>query len=181
MSLIEQALRRIKDPLVSQPAAPAAPPAAEAPKAAPPTAHSWPVTPPAPAAPQTAAGAAAPETRLTAVTAGLVFALTVLLAIGGTRWMTRALPNAHSPAQPQRPAAVRAAGSGTASLPSAPAESALALTGIVGGEGEHYAVINGVIVTVGEMIDGWTLMALTEQSATLRRRDEERTLRVPRS
>ncbi len=183
MSLIEQALRRIKDPVATQDAtAPvrpaAAPPTAGAPTPAP-TAHSWQVTPQHPAGPEQPASPSASDTRLTAVILGLVLALTFLLLIGGGRWIARTLPSRRLAVPDATAAPARAPASRQLQAP-APVEPQLVLTGVVAGGGEPYAVINGVIASVGETVDGWTLVAVTEQSATLRSRDEERTLRVPR-
>lgn len=179
MSLIEQALRRIKDPVATQDATAPVRPAAAAPTAGAPTpapsAHSWQVTPQHPAGPEQPTSPSASDTRLTAVILGLVLALTFLLLIGGGRWIASTLP-------PRRLVAAtptRAPASRQLQAP-APVEPQLVLSGVVAGGGEPYAVINGVIASVGETIDGWTLVAVTEQSATLRSRDEERTLRVPR-
>jgi hypothetical protein len=55
------------------------------------------------------------------------------------------------------------------------------ISGIVEGEGQSYAVINGAIVAVGERIGEFTLEEIANGAARLRRTDgSEVVLRVPR-
>lgn len=49
----------------------------------------------------------------------------------------------------------------------------LALNGIVEGRGEPLAIINGMILRVGESVSGATLLNIRGDEATLRWRDEE--------
>ena len=85
MSLIEQALRRIQDPLI--PAQQEAPPAKASRKADPHQAHSWTAAPS-----EASAGSAAPETTNSLVIVALaVLVLTGILVIGGAFWMGHVL------------------------------------------------------------------------------------------
>jgi hypothetical protein len=168
MSLIEEALRRVQDP-----AAPPPPAAAEAAK--PQAAHSWSVAP--------VAGARSTD-ALRPVAAGILLA-GVAAAIAAALWWSRTAPSATgapsavAPAGAAAPSAVQPATSGPAAA-AAPKEG-LVLSGVVLGGGEPYAVINGVIVALGEQIEGATLERVEEGAAILRgRKGETMTLRVPR-
>ena len=82
MSLIEEALRRIQDPLLAKHASAAQAPPKAAPAAAPPpVAHSWPTTLP-PSLPQVPSAV----NPLLAVSFS-VLALTAVIALGGTFWI----------------------------------------------------------------------------------------------
>jgi len=62
-----------------------------------------------------------------------------------------------------------------------PKEEELILTGIVEGGGEAYAVINGVIVGVGEQIKESTLLEIGKGKAKVRRPDgRETVLSIPK-
>ena len=200
MSLIEEALRRVQDPTVSgQSAPPLAPRKEQKPsKASVPSAHSWLPTP-QPATP--ARTAAAPQTHqaLMAV-AFTILALTATLITGGAFWMTRAAhktaggpapTTATAPATPAPASTQSPSGPNTTSpiaatlkavvaplLPNAPSKKTdeLQLTGIVEGIGEPYAVINGGIIAIGEPIGRFTLVAIRNGAATLRRDDGTETI-----
>ena len=190
MSLIEEALRRVQDPLLqkSATAAPQAPP--KKPAATPePPAHPWPMGSqfPSPAAP--------PVNPLLAVTL-TVLALTVLVVVGGALWMGRAIGTAPVPAQPAPavPAESRAESPGLTLQAEAPksqpliampwakgTEPEFTLSGVVEGPGESYAVINDLIVGIGEPVGNATLVRIAEGAVTLRRENgSEIVLRVPR-
>ena len=184
MSLIEEALRRMKEPLIPPAATKAKPPQEASPSQAPMAAHSWSQTPaPSPSQPATA-------TRLTPMTIVTlaVLVLTAALMIGGATWMWRTF-NGRMEAAPE-PSMV--ASPGTASRPesTAPARTTRAssdalsefkLTGIVEGLGDPYAMINGSIVAVGETIGNATLLDIDKGMVTLRLADgTETVLRVAR-
>ena len=207
MSLIEEALRRLQDPSL-RPAEPQAatktrstsepstadptgpapviqvPPAHDTAPAAP--AHSWSPLP---------GGAATPAQSPMSVLLALVAAVAVLtLALigGGIWWTSRMLSRAHEPGALRAmadiaapPGAALPAGHAPVAPPSGlaqtPATDTLMLSGVVEGDGESYAVINGSIVMVGERLGDFTLEAITDGSARLRGADgAEITLRVPR-
>lgn len=173
MSLIEEALRRVKDPLLQKGLHT---PPQTAPQAAPPQAHSWP----------TAQHQAqpAPSPRV-AVVIAVVTITAAALAILGTVWLiwraTSGRSAAHSTGipswastQPQTSAAHGPTVSGVQ-------VEEFALTGIVEGLGESYAVINGVVVRVGEQINRATVLDIADGTVTLRREDgTDVVLRVPR-
>ena len=64
--------------------------------------------------------------------------------------------------------------------PPEPKPPALKLSGIVRGAGEPVAIINDHIIQVGDSVEGATLVAVTEDSATLRWLDKELVLRTAR-
>ena len=180
MSLIEEALRRVKDPLVP-PATTAKPPQKAASAQAPATAHSWPTTPsPAPSQP----AAAAPAALLTMVTIAIL-GLTAALIFGGAIWMWRTLngnARVDSAAEPALnttvPRAQPASATPAVSTNSPPEFN---LTGIVEGSGEPYAVINGSIVATGETVGTATLLDIGQGTVTLRLANgKEAVLRVSR-
>lgn len=186
MSLIEDALRKVQDPITRiQPN-----PAAEAQNATrpstaePPAAHSW--TAPAPTHTR-----ATPRHPLNAllIVAAAVFALTIVLVIWGSVWIGRILGIADPTAVLSRRPHARQArpSSSTSTQPSTDSSADMelrqppfTLSGIVEG-GEPYAVINGKVVGVGEQIEGATVAEVADGSVTLRQQDgSELQLRVPR-
>ena len=185
MSIIEEALRRAQDPLTPKAQQPQAAVTEQKAPERRPTAHSWQAAPSSPTAPSTAS----PTAPLTAV-AVLVLILTVALVVGGAFWMGRTLatpPRAQAPSAPTA-AAAPAPAAGTAQ-PERPrmAETkkeqrvGLVLSGLVEGEGEAYAVINGLIVAPGERVGNATLEQIANGSVTLRDDDGRQIiLRVPR-
>ena len=196
MSLIEEALRRVQDPLLPAPGATAPSPkkqaAAPTPNAA--KVHSWASAPPA--APGRHAASPRPVNVLVTV-ALAVLALTVALIAGGAFWLGRTLNGAPA-SHPRAGVAANAAqprgatpwhfGSKTAASHTAdtepatpePAKEELVLSGIVEGLGEPYAVINGIIVGVGERVGELTLLEIAKGSVRLRRPDgSETVLRLP--
>ena len=191
MSLIEEALRRVKDPLVHPAATKAEKPRTAAPSQARPTAHSWSTTPaPSPSQP----AAASPITPLALATLA-VLGLTVALLVGGAAWIWRTFkgraPVATTPMSPgvaPEPATAAMSETTTPSKPAVPSRSATAatdpefhLTGVVEGSGDPYAVINGSIVGVGETVGTATLLGIAEGIVTLRLADGKDTvLRVER-
>ena len=196
MSIIEEALRRVQDPLLrpaKQPPAVAPQPQAAPQPPRPAPAHSW-EAPPARSVPSPSP-LPAQITPLTAV-AVAVLALTVALVIGGAFWMGRAIapgsqnaaPPPASPvtAQPRSAAPLvkveppaRAERPRTAKESGAPLD--LVLSGVVEGLGEPYAVINGLIVGIGERVADATLEEIANGSVTLRHDNGQKTiLRVPR-
>ena len=127
MSLIEEALRRLKDPRIPGEPTPQGP-----------APHSWPTSRPSAQAPNALLGATA-----------AIMALTAVFIAAGAFWMVRTLnptppplspvaaPPAPIPAvaEPPPPAPVAAAASEPAPEPSVPVKEPLMLTGIVEGEG----------------------------------------------
>ncbi len=195
MSLIEEALRRAKDPFIQPPPTPTPPKApAKTPKAQKPDqpqpVHSW---IPALAPPQTNSGTSLPSRvsfPLMGV-AAVVLCLALALLIGGIRWMWRTAPQRLSGSAPTVQHATTAAIEQTrlpANVPSTTASTqepgpkpALALSGIVGGLGQPYAVINGTIVSEGERVGTATLVEITKGAVRLRRDDgTDLVLTVPR-
>ena len=181
MSLIEEALRRVKDPLVP-PSTTVKAPRKAAPPQTPATAHSWPTTPASSASQPAAAASAALLTMVTIAILGL----TAVLIFGGAIWMWRTLngktrvesareettPDTTVPREGSAPAAL------AASTDSPPEFS---LTGIVEGSGEPYAVINGSIVAEGEAVGTATLLEIGEGTVKLRLANrKEAVLRVSR-
>jgi hypothetical protein len=54
----------------------------------------------------------------------------------------------------------------------------LALNGVVRGVGEPFAIINGIIVRLGETIEDATLLHVDSEIATLRRKGKDIVLRT---
>lgn len=187
MSLIEEALRRVKDPLVPPPSTKPKTPQKASPPPAMPAPHSWSTT--AASAPSQSTNS--PVTPLTLVTLA-VLGLTVALSLGGAVWMwnnfgsrlsVTATPTT-SEAVPE-PSSDKSPQAGSRQAPAAVARSAkvptgshpdFKLTGIVEGLGEPYAVINGSIVAEGETIGEATLLKIAEGTVTLRLADGKETL-----
>ena len=181
MSLIEEALRRIQDPLLTKHES-----GVQAPPKPAPAAHSWPTTPPLPLPP-----AAPPVVNPLLAVSFSVLALTAVIVIGGAFWIGHRVVMQPTPVvisePPDRPkpSERRAAPvvQPVAPTPETPAVSGngLTLSGIVEGMGESYAVINGLIVGVGEQVDGATLLEIASGTVRLRRADDsEVVLNVPR-
>lgn len=191
MSLIEDALRRVQDPVVTSNVPPAvAPPprpvAAPAPrlkptaKAAESAVHSW--------SPQVKARAVQEAPLFMAV---LVLGLTGVLAIAAAFWMGRRLKpsvaatassrpvEAMSPSPSSNAAAEIAVAQLAAPLPM----PAFTLSGIVEGLGQPCAMINAAIVCLGERVAGSqaTLVAIGDRAVTLEQADGSGvTLKLPR-
>ena len=186
MSLIEEALRRIQDPLLTKHAAHASAPP-ELKTEPPPAVHSWQTTPsPFPLPP-----AATPSVNPLLAVSFSVLALTAVIVIGGAFWIGHRVVMQPTPVvisePPDRPkpSERRAAPvvQPVAPTPETPAVSGngLTLSGIVEGMGESYAVINGLIVGVGEQVDGATLLEIASGTVRLRRENgREIVLSVPR-
>ena len=219
MSLIEEALRRLQDPLLptertaaapTRPAAPAAPATQVAAPPKPTLIHSWPTA----TSPAASTSLPAPRTALMIVAA--VALLLSLAVVFFTSWLQRreqpaevneatvssgsvesAIPSALSgpmeiapPAGVARPAgaahpatATKAPREGRETVGkkhAAPSHNPLILSGVVEGPGEHYALINGAVVAVGEHIEGFTLIEAAQGTARLRRPDgSQMLLHVP--
>ncbi len=188
MSLIEEALRRLKDPLITTtPEPPPTKPGAQ--KIAPQEAasiHPWSTTPSTPVVQQPAQ----PVTHALVAVAVAVLALTLALIIGGALWMKRTMgtmttPHPIDPIEEASPPPVRAPDGSLTTSPRAAMplskQNELILSGVAEGLGESYAVINGTIVRVGEQVQDATLMSVTNGVVTLRRADgKDVTLRVVR-
>ena len=194
MSLIEEALRRLKEPLISTPETPptskkAAPQQSAQQDAAP--AHSWSTASPATAVPPPPQ----PMTHALVAVAIAVLALTVVLIVGGTLWMKRTMgtaqprtaepspaisPSPTLPTQGTQPLELTSQPPKTRAGTSPSNQNDLVLSGVVEGLGEPYAVINSMIVRVGEQINDATLISVMNGVVTLRRTDgTDVTLRVP--
>ena len=164
MSLIEEALRRLKDPGI-----PGEPAPQDESRRQEPAAHSWPTSRPRPHAPNALLGATA-----------AILVLTAVFIAASTFWTVRTL---HSPPSPTPPAPISAVAELTppapaaaaapepAPEPSAPVKEPLTLTGIVEGEGKSYAVINGAVVGVGDQINGATLLNISSHIVRVREAD----------
>ena len=153
MSLIEEALRRVQDPVVKDMPWPT--------KSVPePLAKTSPVN----TLQKTSSLSLNRSLTLVAIT---VVILSVGLAVGAFVWGRRQ----SQPTAAPTPAPVMSSSS----------LAGLIVTGVVEGLGEPYAVINGAIVAVGERVREYTLLEITNGIARLRRADgEEVALRVPR-
>lgn len=162
MSIIEQALRRAQDSTTES--APAADTAQQ-------PAHSW-VGASLPASGPFASGGAPASQALPP--AALALGLAVLLAVGGV-WLSQKFSRGRS-----APAARATSVSPEATLRSRPAGGdPFVLNGVVEGAGEPYAMINGVIVAIGQRVKDFTLVSIGDGAATLRRDDgKETVLRV---
>jgi len=180
MSLIEEALRRVKGPLVP-PSTTAKtfrqPDAAQTPVAA----HSW-SAPPAPSPSQPAT--AGPAALLTMVTIAIL-GLTAALIFGGALWMWRTMQgnarieSAVGPAPGMTAPQAQSVSATPAASTNSPPE--FNLTGIVEGSGASYAVINGSIVAKGEPVGTATLLEIGQGTVTLRLANgKETVLRVSR-
>jgi hypothetical protein len=154
MSLIEEALRRLNDPLLKETAPPT-------PAGAPAPAHPWQVSPQTPSGSRPRALTANPL-QLVALSIGV---LTTTLLIGGAFWLGRILSGASTQA-----AAVSAAATAQETVPP-PQEPEPKLTGIVVGGGAPYAVINGTIAGLGDQVGAFRLQEIVEGAVTLRRDD----------
>ena len=189
MSLIEEALRRMKDPIVpADPKTAQLPPKTKAEEAAP--AHSWPTTTP----PSSTTPIPATQTNALVVVAAAILILTGILVVGGVVWtrqvlsqrISRVSPQAStsstdSPASRAKPNAAAGMNPRQGATATGSQQDGLTLSGIVEGSGESYAVINGVIVGVGEQVEGATLLEIANGSVRLLRADgREVTLSVPR-
>ena len=174
MSLIEEALRRVQGPLLppdqTKSAAPVTP--LKEKKEATSPAHSWsptpyPTTPPL--------SPASRPSRVLVGVAAVVLILTAGLVVWGVFWMRRTIGRwPHT----------------VASVPSGPEttmpESSVSprprtqqnplLSGVVEGLGEPYAVINGMIVGVGEQVGGSTVLDIRHGTVKLRRANGSETL-----
>ena len=181
MSIIEQALRRVQDPVISGQVTSPQQPAAQA-DADQATVHSW----------QTEPGARLPTsnrmphmTNALVLVALAVIGLTTVLVVGGAFWMGRALPPATATADSSSSAqqadeAASAMDPGSALAPASAAafgtaksarkskETAYVLSGVVEGVGDPYAVINGEIAGIGDRIGEATLVGIASSTATLR-------------
>jgi len=151
MSLIEEALRRVQDPVVKSMPWPT--------KSVPqPLAKTSPVS----AWRKTSSLSLNRSLTLVAIT---VVILSVGLAVGAFFWGRKQAQATAAPAP----------------IMSSSSLDGLIVTGVVEGFGEPYAVINGAIVAVGERIRDHTLLEITNGIVRLRRADgEEVALRVPR-
>lgn len=195
MSLIEEALRRVKDPLVppasSAPEKPAKKPRQAQVSQATPAAHSWSPSPAASAS-RTPSSSLAPLTMVTLA----ILALTAALIFGGAVWMWQAL-NGHLRATPEsaNPVSTEEMAADPSSSISSTADSEAQsahstskelvpefnVTGIVEGLGDPYAMINGSIVAVGGTIGRATLTGISEGTVTLQLADgKETVVRVQR-
>ena len=186
MSLIEEALRRIQDPILTKHDAAAQAPPKPAPKSEPaPAAHSWTTSPPLslPSAPSMA-------NPLLAVSFS-VLALTAVIVLGGTFWIGHQMVMRPTPivinepaerSQPrERPAAPLVQSVTPAPAVTPASGDGFTLSGIVEGMGESYAVINGLIVGAGERVGDATVLDVANGVVKLRRENgRELVLSVPR-
>ena len=186
MSLIEDALRKVQDPITRLDPKPTTQPqnAAQPSTIEPPAVHSW----TAPSSMQTPSKPRHPLNVLLLV-AVAVFALTLVLVVWGSIWIGHLLgitsPVAMLSPQPHPATAVTSSPMPTHPVAAPSVEAELSqthflLSGVVEG-GEPYAVINGTVVGIGEQIEGATVAEVANGSVTLRRQDgSELQLRVPR-
>lgn len=198
MSLIEEALRRVQDPLIPHQHVQAPPSTAKQKPRAEQTspAHPWATTPPAPAP------AAPPMVGINPLmaVAVAVLALTVVFVIGGAFWMGRTMARTESreaaltelttPAEPKTQAPfpkpspfkeIPVLSIPWVKNPPAPApKEEFVLSGVIEGDGESYAVINGMIFGIGERVGKATVMEISNGSVRLLLGNgKETVLRVP--
>ncbi|MBI4597975.1 MAG: hypothetical protein HY737_06215 [Candidatus Omnitrophica bacterium] len=187
MSLIEEALRKVQEPLLPKPAS-------SSPSGKTTNVHSW-STGKTASQRAPATSRPAPLMLIIAVIIGVVASLGL---VAGGVWLSRNLPTA-SPTAPQpMPAVVEP----SPAMPSAaplpepsqepPKDEAsllppptvperLSLTGIAGSQGESYAMINGLILSVGERLGDYVVIEISQNSVRLQKNDGSETiLRVPR-
>lgn len=173
MSLIEQALRRSQGSVIPKVEAPPRT-AGQSQQEDAPRAHAWPLT--SPRAVSDTAPTARPRHGLNVV-AITIMSVAALSVVGGVVWRRRTL-SGHAPRTLQ--ATQRTGGPLQVSPPSA-AQRDLVLSGVVEGLGEPYAVINGMILGLGDQIDNATLVEVGSGMVKLRRADgSDAILRVPR-
>lgn len=203
MSLIEEALRRARDPTLPETPATSEKPQSTKPQAT--QAHSWPVEASGPS--QNPLNAA-PNSNALVIVAVAVLGLTLVLIVGGAFWMGRTLSAPRPVAAVSPPSSVTAAPPPPVAVPAtapvmvprvphlprpgprppvkgfglAPPRPTLVLSGVAVAEvGASYAVINGKIVSVGEEVEGLTLSDIAPDTVKLRDRNgNETVLRVPR-
>lgn len=175
MSVIEEALRRAQGPL--HPTAPTlAPKASTAQVPAQPAVYTPPQAPvgtvQAPAHSWTATASSIPGSSrssnapiVAAVSAAL--GLSVLVLGLASVWLTRHPATSGGLATSPAAKAAAATAQPSATTPASLGEG-LALSGIVLGGNEPYAVINGTIIMVGERLDGYLVSEITESTVTLK-------------
>ena len=192
MSLIEEALRRVQDPVTGTTVQPR--PAARQPKQeSSSTTGALPTTTSLPAGNRTtrhtavAAPVSAPVLMMLTTLAILI--VSAVLVISASLWLKRAAQiqrtqhelraSPPAPVVPRQPEASKASASSETAR--AKPKPAFVLTGIVEGRGEPYAIINGAIVRIGEQVQDATLRDITHGVVTLEHPDGTRTtLRAPR-
>ena len=195
MSLIDEALRKVRDPLAPKaPAGKPEPASTSQAAAGSPLVHSWSAE-----TPTAAAMVAAPAQKNSAafsLVTGAIGVLSAALLIGGGLWLGRNWHGAKSvaPAAAPAPAPVVVPPEPAAPAPAPPIvefepaeppppppETKLSLTGLAEGPGASYAMINGSIVEIGDQVAEFTLIEISKGSVRLRKRDGSETiLRVPR-
>lgn len=207
MSIIEEALRRLQDPLLHraqkpQPQAPVAPAPAPPPvkPVEPKPVHPWPTA----AAPTPAPTPLPYSSTLLAAAVAVIILSSLAVLAGGAWWLghlsrhtstaSSTIPAASSARSKDKDAALAGLAQserlrGAVDHPPVPAtihpianlSDELVISGLVVGGGESYAVINGAIVAVGDQIGDFTLVEIENGAARLRRTDgSEVALRVPR-
>jgi len=154
MSLIEEALRRVQT----------LPPPPERPEVE----RRKPV--PLPPAPEARVEPPASQIPWLGVLIGSAGAL----ILGWVIWTTAVLVRPTDVAQPAPAPSPRRP------LMALPGKPHLELSGIIGGPGQPMAIINGMLLSPGEIIEGATLLDVTGDSARLRWRDEEIVLQLSR-
>lgn len=182
MSLIDEALRRVREPL---PTPKSPPPSAagtsHAPQASP--AHSWPTS-----SPTTDPSVHLPSRQpmLLPAVALAVLMLTAGLIVGGVFWLRRTMGASSAQFPVGAPGTVlrphtQPTDARVASSSPLHTQEGLVLSGVVEGLGDPYAVINGEIVIPGERIGEASLISIADGTATVRFDDgREVVLRVPR-
>lgn len=189
MSLIDEALRRVQDPLAAKELPPAPPQAPKAPNPPPiaavpgkknAPAHSWRVEPSAKKKAENGVGSPRPRFL------GLSF--TLLIAIAVLSWLVAALNfrpinwRGNSASKSQHSTADAGKDQSPGPAPAVdPRPSAYQITGVVVGVGEPYAVINGQILARGEIIGQAEVVKIAQNAVTLQLPDKTQiVLKVPR-
>ncbi|MBI3009846.1 MAG: hypothetical protein HYY57_02550 [Candidatus Omnitrophica bacterium] len=178
MSIIEEALRRVQEPLPnpsSKAAAKSAPAAIEAPPApAPPassTAHSWQVETSAPRD----SSASQWSSYMPALVAAVIAIFAIALIAGTVIWIrglslaaSRSLPATNNPSVATQEPSLEAVQQPVVVPPSATVAKNLSLSGVVHGFGESYAMIGSGIFTIGQRVDEKTITEIGENWVKLR-------------
>ena len=185
MSLIDDALRRVQDPLAAKelpatlPQAPNPTPS-PAPQKKDRPAHSWPLTPSA-KKPAEKPAEKQPRTRFLTLAVILLVAGAAFSWVANRVWLKPA-PWPANPATQQRKPNIKAGQTPLPELEEAvdPAKM-YQLTGVVVGVGEPYAMISGRIIAKGDVIGQATVIEIAESVVTLQLPDKTQiVLKVPR-
>ena len=183
MSLIDDALRRVQDPLAARglpETLPQAPDPTPAPQKKDSSVHSWPLTPAA-KKPTEKPAEKQPRARFLTLIVILLVAGAAFSWVAAKPWLKPA-PSPTNPAKQQRKLNLKTSQT-SLSEPEETADPAkiYQLTGVVVGVGEPYAMISGRIMAKGDLIGQATVTEIAESTVTLQLPDKTQiVLKVPR-